>query len=113
MTPSIRWRVVCGLSVTMLIFSPTSAFISVDLPTFGRPTIATKPERLLSGVGTGQHRQHRGRRLLLRAPAARAATVGLQISFRHFADDSENTLVLQPPDRGDLVRRKLHSAALQ
>src|ERR1700744_5587940 len=29
----------------MLIFWPTSVFISVDLPTFGRPTIAIMPQR--------------------------------------------------------------------
>ena len=38
-------RVVCGLSETIAIFRPTSAFTSVDLPTFGRPTTATMPER--------------------------------------------------------------------
>ncbi len=38
-------RVVCGLSDTIAIFRPTSAFTSVDLPTFGRPTTATIPER--------------------------------------------------------------------
>jgi hypothetical protein len=43
--PVMRWRVVCALRDVMLIFCPTSAFISVDLPTFGRPTIATMPQR--------------------------------------------------------------------
>ena len=41
----IRWRVVCGFRDVMLIFSPTSALSSVDLPTDGRPTIATWPQR--------------------------------------------------------------------
>ena len=31
----------------MATFSPTIAFIIVDLPTFGRPTMAAKPERNL------------------------------------------------------------------
>jgi hypothetical protein len=35
--PQMRLRVVCGLLLTMAIFSPTSALVSVDLPTFGRP----------------------------------------------------------------------------
>ena len=38
-------RVVCGLSETIATFWPTSAFTRVDLPTFGRPTTATMPER--------------------------------------------------------------------
>ena len=45
LTPRIRVRVVCGLSETIDTLRPTIAFSIVDLPTFGRPTIATKPER--------------------------------------------------------------------
>src|SRR5262252_9229179 len=41
----MRVRVVCGFSVTMAIFSPTSAFRSVLFPALGRPMIETKPER--------------------------------------------------------------------
>ena len=41
----MRLRVVCGRLETMATFSPTIAFIIVDFPTFGRPTIAAKPER--------------------------------------------------------------------
>src|SRR5579884_4321663 len=44
--PVIRLRVVCGLGVTIASFSPTSWLSSVDLPTFGRPTMAQKPARL-------------------------------------------------------------------
>ena len=44
-TPMIRCRVVCGLSDTMLILRPQIALTSDDLPTFGRPTKVTKPER--------------------------------------------------------------------
>ena len=43
--PVMRCRVVCALAEVMLIFWPTSAFSSVDLPTFGRPTMATSPQR--------------------------------------------------------------------
>jgi hypothetical protein len=35
--------VVCALDVIIDNFSPTKAFISVDLPTFGFPIIFTKP----------------------------------------------------------------------
>ena len=41
----MRWRVVCGFGLTMLILRFSSALSSVDLPTFGRPTIAAKPQR--------------------------------------------------------------------
>src|SRR5206468_12541361 len=44
-TPRMRWRVVCGFAVTMLTLRPTRALTSVDLPTFGRPTMATWPAR--------------------------------------------------------------------
>src|SRR6202012_1997749 len=49
--PVMRWRVVCALRDVILTFWPTNAFISVDLPTFGRPTIATMPQRKSGGVG--------------------------------------------------------------
>src|SRR5450830_720817 len=41
--PRMARRVVCGLDDVMATFSPTSALVSVDLPTFGRPTNDTKP----------------------------------------------------------------------
>src|SRR5262245_61069675 len=44
-TARIRLRVVCGLSETIATFWPTSRFTSVDLPTLGRPTMATNPKR--------------------------------------------------------------------
>ena len=40
----MRCRVVCALREVMLTFWPTSAFINVDLPTLGRPTIAIMPQ---------------------------------------------------------------------
>src|SRR5215467_4250588 len=41
----MRLRVVCGLEVTMATFWPTRRFSSVDFPAFGRPTMATNPDR--------------------------------------------------------------------
>ena len=49
-TPAIRLRVVCGLGVTMASFSPTMRFSSVDLPTLGRPKIATVPATVPAAV---------------------------------------------------------------
>ena len=48
----MRWRVVWGLAEVMLRCSPRSAFSKLDLPTLGRPTMATVPKRwgLESGV---------------------------------------------------------------
>ena len=86
--PRMRCRVVCGLGLTMLILRPSNAFSSVDLPTFGRPTIAANRSdgplrrgwrqirwlvhRLLSQCFV-QCRQHELRGGLLRAAPARAA----------------------------------------
>jgi hypothetical protein len=41
----MRCRVVLGRDDVMATFVPTIVFTRVDLPTFGRPTTATKPER--------------------------------------------------------------------
>jgi hypothetical protein len=43
--PRTACLVVCGLLDAIAIFCPTSAFVSVDLPAFGRPTKQAKPER--------------------------------------------------------------------
>ena len=42
--PRIARRVVCGRLLVIATFAPTSAFISVDLPTFGRPAKQAKPD---------------------------------------------------------------------
>ncbi len=40
----MRLRVVCATGDTMATLCPTSAFSNVDLPAFGRPTMATNPD---------------------------------------------------------------------
>ena len=45
LTPRILCQVVWGLGEMMAIFSPTRRLRRVDLPTLGRPTIGTTPER--------------------------------------------------------------------
>ena len=42
--PRIARRVVCGRLLVIATLAPTSAFIRVDLPTFGRPAKAAKPD---------------------------------------------------------------------
>ena len=52
----MRVRVVCGLSEVMATLVCRIWFRSVDLPTLGRPTKVTKPERIsgpLASDGTG------------------------------------------------------------
>jgi hypothetical protein len=50
--PRIRRRVVCGFGETIATLSPTKAFVIVLLPTFGRPTMATKPLRNTPSAGS-------------------------------------------------------------
>jgi len=45
-----RLRVVWGTGEVIATFSPTNWLSRVDLPTFGRPIRATKPERKPSGA---------------------------------------------------------------
>jgi hypothetical protein len=47
--PRTRKRVVWGRSDTIPTFDPTKALMRLDLPTFGRPTTATVPERKATG----------------------------------------------------------------
>src|SRR5258705_4136222 len=52
--PVTRWRVVWALAEVMLTLVPTRRFSNVDLPTLGRPTIATAPARCApAGSGAG------------------------------------------------------------
>ena len=46
----MRCRVVFGREEVIATFVPTMAFTRVDLPTLGRPTTATKPERTSSAL---------------------------------------------------------------
>ncbi len=48
--PRMAWRVVCGRLEVIATFCPISAFVSVDLPAFGRPTKQAKPDRNPSGT---------------------------------------------------------------
>ena len=50
--PRISARVVCTLRETIVTLEPTSALTSVDLPTFGAPISATKPQRV-AAAGDG------------------------------------------------------------
>src|SRR5215469_7891061 len=116
----IRWRVVCGLGVTMLSFCPTSALSRVDLPTFGRPTSAAKPQRKSAEgsviaiiCGRVEARQYALGRLLLGTPAARAAALGGKPQHRHLAGHMKGLLVRFPLDPLHPVAREHDAARLQ
>ena len=51
--PRSSARVVCTLCETIATLLPTSALISVDLPTFGAPIKATKPQRVPAAAPVG------------------------------------------------------------
>src|SRR6266568_5510412 len=66
--PRMRVRVVCGRGETMATFSPRTRLRSVDFPTLGRPTMATKPAltglpSTPCGLAAPRARRARGSRL--------------------------------------------------
>ena len=100
--PRISARVVCTLRETIVTLEPTSALTSVDLPTFGAPISATKPQRVAAGAARRMSsviidafaRDHRGAatfsaaRLLPPTPSAGQA--------RQFDCDAELRIVMRP-----------------
>src|ERR1700722_16558597 len=102
-SPSTRCRVVWGLGVTMLSFWPISAFSKVDLPTFGRPTSAAKPQRKSSLMNFTQY--CRGS-LLLGAPPAQALPDGAQGQRAHFTAHPEGLRMNLPFGAHHLVGRQ-------
>jgi hypothetical protein len=53
--PRTARRVVCGFSLVMTILVPTRAFVSVDLPAFGRPTKQQNPDRKTAVTAESLH----------------------------------------------------------
>src|SRR6185437_13104210 len=105
--PVIRWRVVCGFFDVMLMRAPTSAFSSVDLPTEGRPTIATWPARCAasSAIATRfrQQIERLCRGLLLGGTAACAGAARRDPEVGDPALDDECLRVRLAGRRDDLV----------
>src|SRR5262245_46495743 len=99
----------------MLSFSPTSVFNSVDLPTFGLPTIATNPQRpsFASLPLTGQYHEHRRGGVLLSPASALPSTGRLNILIPNFALDDERLLVIAAVHFRDHVCRQRQTPALQ
>src|SRR6187551_4095021 len=99
----------------MLSFSPTSVFSSVDLPTFGLPTIATNPQRpsLASLALTGQYHEHRRGSVLLSCAPALPSTDRLNILISNFTFDHERLLMIAAVHGRHRVRRQRQTPALQ
>src|SRR5271170_6193714 len=68
----MRFRVVCGFGETIETLRPTSVFTSVDLPAFGRPTIATNPD--LKAMTQELYAKPRGREVILRIARSKQRT---------------------------------------
>ena len=116
----MRWRVVCAFLEVMETCAPTSSFRSVDLPTLGRPTMATVPARKPRGrhaapaLRLRHQAEHRLRGLLLGGPAARALAHRRRrpsSSTRH--STRKTWLVRLPADGEHDVARQRQAPALQ
>src|SRR5690349_20906579 len=117
--PRMRCRVVCALREVIATCAPTSSFRSVDLPTFGRPTIATVPVRNGSFISLpapgrllqlGEH-DLRGRLLGSAARAALAAARHAEVV--HSAFDRESLVVCLALGLLHRVARQCEAASLQ
>src|ERR1041384_3334880 len=86
--PRTSAGVVCTLRLTMETFEPTSALISVDLPAFGAPISATKPQRVSPIRLDAFARQHGGCGRLF-GRAFRAADAFGRRELRHIDRDAE------------------------
>src|SRR5690348_11077982 len=101
--PRMRCRVVCARGVTMESGASISAFKSVDLPTFGRPTMATLPQRVTPLVDMRK----------IPALAKKALPFKERVGWGWFQDSIFNTIPAFPlkgkvksriqPDRGPML----------
>jgi hypothetical protein len=99
------------LGVTMVTLRPTRAFTSVDLPTLGRPTMATMPARkgapLMGLAHFGRQQiQHLARRQLLGAPPAAALAHRHEPERGHLAGDRERLRVRISRHGGQGIHRQ-------
>src|SRR5262245_23501831 len=110
--PRMRWRVVCGFGDTMLTGCSTSALSSVDLPTFGRPASAAKPQRNDSSA-IGDAFQQAARRLLLGVLATVALAALRETHLLHLGTHGEMLLVRLSFDALDRVARSRQATRLE
>src|SRR6266542_3710878 len=113
-TPRMRVRVVCGRGDTIAIFSRRTRLRSVDLPTFGRPTMATNPALIPVALCAAREargprraalrlRATRDRHLLeLRLAVAGASDLGDELeALHHLAEDGVAPVQVRRGDLGD------------
>src|SRR5262249_2940488 len=114
--PRMSARVVCPLCDTIVTLVPTSALMSVDLPTLGAPMSATKPQRVpapvpVAGSAIGVFRldpfprQHGGGGGLL-GGALRAAEPLCRRAVGQLDRDAELRIVVGPRSLDLPVRRR-------
>ena len=89
--PRITRRVVCGRSLVIATLAPTSALVSVDLPTLGRPARQANPERNAGADGGSFTRQ-------FSRMSARAGTTARSASIK--ATERSGATVVPCPDSG-------------
>src|SRR5580692_7043013 len=119
--PRIKARVVCTLRETMVTLEPTSALASVDLPAFGAPISATKPQRVASPAGCSAGsatsgldafaRQHGGGGGLLGDALGAAGAFGRR-EARQLHSDAELRTVVGPGALDFVVSRRRQAARL-
>src|SRR5262249_43350102 len=100
--PRIRARVVCTFGVTIETLLPTSALRSVDLPAFGVPISAMKPQRVscaassaIGAFGFDTFALHHGGRGGLFGRAFRAAQAFGGRKFRQMHGDAKFRIVVR------------------
>ena len=94
-TPRTCVRVVCGRSETIETLAPTIALRSVDFPTFGRPTIATNPDRNSAASALRQLLP-----LPLRAATGRITTETMRRPCTRSAQNSMRSTATHSPSTG-------------
>ena len=124
--PRTSVRVVCTFGVTIEILAPTSALISVDLPTFGAPISATKPQRVvapLARLGPPPQPSRRAGLTPSRASMAAAAACSAArlerpepsagAKFGQLHGDAEFRTVVGPGARDLAIDRRRQAARLR
>src|SRR5690606_315791 len=109
------WRVGCGLREVMASFCPRTWLSSVDLPTLGRPTMATWPQRrtaasvccsIITILHTQGDQGRCGRNLFCNAPAG-ALPLRLLVKQRHLTFDEEGAAMRFALDCHHFIARQL------
>src|SRR5205085_2037987 len=105
-------RVVCTLRLTIETFEPTSALTRVDLPAFGAPISATKPQRVSAIRVDTLARQHGGGGRLF-GRAFGAADPLRRRKLRNIDRDTEFRIVMGPLALDLAIARRRETSPLR